>query len=252
MITEAKERGLVAKEPELIAPASLERTLEALKRFQEFKEKALGDEDYVTIQNKKRVKKSGWLKYALACSLSLEKREEREDRRDDGEIIFHYTYRAIATNGRFADAAGSASSDEREFAHEIHDIRALAQTRAMERAISNLVGGGEIGAEEISGEPSQAPPPPATKTTEQRPGPPKGSLSPTKLGKLNLPGKNPAIHVRICTGEQVQEIEELADGYKEAFGYDPLADILREAKVQAINQITYDQAEAALKWLKGL
>ncbi|MGC9015023.1 MAG: hypothetical protein ACP5KW_11665, partial [Thermoproteota archaeon] len=35
------------------------------------------------------------------------------------------------------------------FTREIHDARALAQTRAMERAISILVGGGELGAEEI-------------------------------------------------------------------------------------------------------
>lgn len=156
-----EKRELAVKEPELIAPASVERTLEALKRFQEFKTRALSKNDYVVIQGKRTVKKSGWLKYALACSLSLELREEREDRRE-GEVIYHYAYRAIAPNGRYADAVGSASSKERQYAHEVHDVRALAQTRAMERAISNLVGGGELGAEELTGpEPSEPPPTPA-------------------------------------------------------------------------------------------
>lgn len=139
------------REPELLAPATPGKTIAALKRFQEFKEQVLDKEDYVDIKGKRTVKKSGWLKYALACSLSLEMRTEREDRRQDGEILYHYTYRAIAPNGRFADAVGSASSKEREFVREIHDIRALAQTRAVERAISNLVGGGELGAEELEG-----------------------------------------------------------------------------------------------------
>jgi hypothetical protein len=150
---EKEEGAIVLKEPELIAPASIEKTLDALKRFEEFKRRVLTEDDYVTmsIKNEKRkyIKKSGWLKYALACSISLEKREEREEIRDDGTRVYHYTYRAIAPSGRFADAVGSASSDERDFAHEIHDVRALAQTRAMERAISNLIGGGELGAEEI-------------------------------------------------------------------------------------------------------
>ena len=147
-MSEKKAIELV-KEPEIIAPASIEKTLEALRRFEEFKRRVLNEDDYAVIKGKKFVKKSGWLKYALACSLSLEKRDEREEIRDDGTRVYHYTYRAIAPSGRFADAVGSASSDERDFAHEIHDVRALAQTRAMERAISNLVGGGELGAEEL-------------------------------------------------------------------------------------------------------
>jgi hypothetical protein len=166
---EEKNTSIAVREPELIAPASIEKTLEALKRFEEFKRRVLTEDDYVTmtIRNEKRkyIKKSGWLKYALACSISLEKREEREEIKDDGTRVYHYTYRAIAPSGRFADAVGSASSEERDFAHEVHDVRALAQTRAMERAISNLVGGGELGAEEMLGVEEQ------TKTSEVKPAP---------------------------------------------------------------------------------
>ncbi|MGC8578208.1 MAG: hypothetical protein ACP5M7_09505, partial [Thermoproteota archaeon] len=124
-------------------------------------------DDYVFIKDRKYVKKSGWLKYALACGISLELRSERVEEKE-GEVIYHYTYRAIAPNGRFADAVGSASSKERAFVREVHDVRALAQTRAMERAISNLVGGGELGAEEIMEAEAEEVEEPKVETKEER------------------------------------------------------------------------------------
>lgn len=141
---------MLNRDPELLAPASNERTIKVLKLFQEFKANVLDKDDYVFVQGKRLIKKSGWLKYALACSLSLEVREEKVERLPNEETVYHYVYRAIHPSGRFADAVGSASSKERSFTHLVHDVRALAQTRAMERSISNLVGGGELGAEEMT------------------------------------------------------------------------------------------------------
>jgi hypothetical protein len=151
MQTELAER----RTSSLVSPAAIGETLEAVKRFEEFKTRVLKPTDFVSIKTKdgekKYVKKSGWMLYALACQLSLEKRDERRETLEDGTKVFHYTYRAIAPSGRFADADGSASSSEREFNHEIHDVRALAQTRACNRAVSNLVAGGEVSAEELEG-----------------------------------------------------------------------------------------------------
>jgi hypothetical protein len=101
------------------------------------------------------VKKSGWLKYALACNVSLEKIEERPETLqlpgiDEPVLVFHFDYRVLAPSGRYTEASGSASIDERESSDKVvHDTRSLAQTRAMNRVISNLVGGGETSAEEI-------------------------------------------------------------------------------------------------------
>ena len=130
--------------------------------FDKFKSKVLKDDDFwvdTRNDNKRRVKKSGWLKYALACNLNLEKIEEREIDKEmppgsgDWVTIFHFDYRAIAQTGRFAEASGSASTSEREESDKmIHDTRSLAQTRALNRAISNLVGGGEVSAEEAMGD----------------------------------------------------------------------------------------------------
>ena len=49
------------------------------------------------------------------------------------------------------DAVGSCASNERRFAHIDHDVRAIAHTRSKNRAVADLVGGGEVSAEEIEG-----------------------------------------------------------------------------------------------------
>lgn len=155
LVKVGEEYAIIPKEPEIVAPADMKRVLDALKRFEDFKSKALSQEDYVVleIRGEKRpyIKKSGWMKYALACGISLQMLKEKKEVLENGETVYHYVYRAIAPNGRFCDAVGSASTTEREFAHEYHDVRALAQTRAANRAVSMLIGGGEVSYEEMIG-----------------------------------------------------------------------------------------------------
>jgi hypothetical protein len=151
-LTSTESSEIVEAEP-LVSPADPKRVLEVMRRFEEFKRQALTPNDFVMLEigkeKKPYIKKSGWMKYALACQLNLEKRDERVEEHPDGSKVFHYTYRAVAPNGRYADAVGSASSTEKVFTHPDHDVRALAQTRACNRAISNLVAGGEVSAEEM-------------------------------------------------------------------------------------------------------
>ena len=141
-----------------VVPLDVESLVALVDAFDKFKSMVLKESDFWvdTRENKRRVKKSGWLKYALACNLNLEKIEEREVDKEtppgSGKwvTIYHFDYRAIAQTGRYAEGSGSASSSERESSDKmIHDTRSLAQTRAMNRAISNLVGGGEVSAEEV-------------------------------------------------------------------------------------------------------
>lgn len=144
---------IVPVEMGLVAPIDAESILAAFRKFEWLKKNVIRPSDTVKIGNVTRTKKSGWLRVALSCNVNTEKREERVERNDD-EVVYHFTYRAISqTTGRFADAVGSASSSERQFTHIPHDVRALAQTRACSRAISNLVGGGEVSAEEMRSAP---------------------------------------------------------------------------------------------------
>lgn len=134
----------------IVTPAQADAVLETIRAFEFFKTKVLTPKDFATIQGHPWIKKSGWAKYSLACNVSTEVREERIEEHD-GHRVYHFTYRAIhLPSGRFADAVGSASEAERKaWNHPEHDVRSLAQTRAFNRAVSNLVGGGEVSAEEI-------------------------------------------------------------------------------------------------------
>lgn len=130
------------------------------------------------IQGRPYINKKGWRLIALAAGLSLEvlgqpQRVEAED--DRGRYytwIFHV--RATAPNGRFAEAWGACSSRDPFFAikdgnmreaHEVDEANIIhtAQTCAYNRAISDLVGGGEVSAEEIQiSFPGEQQPQPAT------------------------------------------------------------------------------------------
>lgn len=142
---------MVPVEMGLVAPVDAESILAAFRRFEWLMKNVVGPGDRQKVGSRSFIKKSGCLKVALACNMSLEKREEHVEK-DGDETVYHFTYRAIASTGRFADADASASSGERNFTHIPHDIRALAQTRACNRAILNLSAAGEVSFEEMSPE----------------------------------------------------------------------------------------------------
>ena len=134
--------------------ASAEEALAAWRQFQELKRSLLTLEDYQDIQGRPRIKKSGWRKIAAAFGISDQiLREERRDYGSPGQgghyFVWEITVRAVAPNGRYADAVGACASNERRFTHLDHDTKATAHTRAKNRAVSDLVGGGEVSAEEL-------------------------------------------------------------------------------------------------------
>ncbi|HLH23773.1 MAG TPA: hypothetical protein VK066_14720 [Chloroflexota bacterium] len=145
--------------------ASADEVLAAWRQFQDLKRSLLTIEDYQDIQGRPRIKKSGWRKIAAAFGISDEllREERREIETPTGRhFVWEVAVRAIAPNGRYADAVGSCASTERRFAHLDHDVRATAHTRGKNRAIADLVGGGEVSAEEmIDGEVWEPPRPAA-------------------------------------------------------------------------------------------
>ena len=142
--------ALEKQEHAIVTPIEADAVLEMIKAFEYFKSRVLTPRDFATIQGKPFVKKSGWSKYSLACNVSTELRDEKMEERN-GDRIYHFVYRAVhLPTGRYADAVGSASEAEKtRWNHPEHDVRTLAQTRAFNRSISNLVGGGEVSAEEM-------------------------------------------------------------------------------------------------------
>jgi hypothetical protein len=155
--------------------ASADEVLAAWRQFQDVKRSLLTIEDYQDIQGRPRIEKSGWRKIAAAFGISDELlREERRevDLPTSRHFVWEVTVRAIAPNGRYADAVGSCSSTERRFAHLDHDVRATAHTRGKNRAVADLVGGGEVSAEEmLDGEGWEAPRPAPAATSPTGTGP---------------------------------------------------------------------------------
>ena len=111
------------------------------------------------------VKKSGWRKIAKAFGLSVTRVESGVERSAEGDPIRAWSvYRATGPNGQSQDGDGYCSVDESRFGKSggrqklENDMRATATTRAKNRAISDLVGMGEVSAEEVEvgGTPQQA------------------------------------------------------------------------------------------------
>jgi hypothetical protein len=126
-------------------------------------------------QTKKFIKKTGWSNIALAFGINIEPIGGAEmidlSHVTPGRFAIKYKVKATAPNGRYMIGVGSCDSHEDRFAvkewktpqgggkakqvptgeysFEYNDVDSTAMTRATSRAISFLVGGGEVSAEEI-------------------------------------------------------------------------------------------------------
>lgn len=153
---------LVHVEPLLPMDPEVART--AMAKYHELTNAMLTADDWQVIPNGKFVKRSGFQKIASGYGVSTEIVSEAVERGEGGTPIrAKATVRATHPSGRYADGSGRCSIDESRFktpsgrAKAEHDIAATAVTRATNRAISNLVGFGQVSAEEVDGAaPAQA------------------------------------------------------------------------------------------------
>ena len=165
-ILETRKNDVVDESEGIVrALVSPEKALSEYETFQKLKSRLLSKEDYQPIGDKTFIKKSGWRKLALVFNVSDSIVEEKKDTREDGSFVFTFKVRATAPNGRYSEAVGSCDSSERKFSKLEHDVRATAHTRAKSRAISDLIGAGEVSAEELEDEDR---PTSQTKTDEPR------------------------------------------------------------------------------------
>jgi len=137
---------------QIIAKPDVQGALEVMRAFQELKQKVLDANDVVTINGKQYIKRSGWRKIAMAFNISTEVLKIEREKIDDKTYVVRVIARARAPGGRVSEEAGVCDSTEFERGNlqgTLHNIETKAVTRAINRAISNLVGGGEVSAEEI-------------------------------------------------------------------------------------------------------
>ena len=118
--------------------------------YQIFTEKLLDKSDYIDIKGKAFKKKSAWRKYARAFNINAEIIDKDITRNDKGIVTeAEFIVRATLPDGRHCDGWGNCSKREGNKNKPNHDIPATAMTRATNRAIADLIGAGEVTAEEV-------------------------------------------------------------------------------------------------------
>ena len=156
-VSESPKSGAIVSVNDGVLVPDVKRAAEAMKAFEQLKKDLLDQgKDYVTIQGKYAITRAGFSKIALAFGLSTSvvslKRIVIQD-----DYIVHAIGRAQATNGRYAEANASCSKSEftgGAIKGTIANIEAKAGTRAVSRAVANLVGGGVLSEDELDNAPT--------------------------------------------------------------------------------------------------
>lgn len=156
-----KPIAIVSEKSAIVMPAtSIEGVRKWQKTFNEVK-KALIDQEkdveLLEIFNKKKgkvekipfIKKSGWRKLATAFNLVDEIVYEEKISEKPNVYTWKIVVRVTAPNGRSSMGVAMCSTKEFTNIRKEHDIYSTAHTRAKNRGISDLIGGGEVSYEEI-------------------------------------------------------------------------------------------------------
>lgn len=148
-MTENESTEIVPLEPvqPLMSP---EAAAQAWNVFLELKKRLLSSSDYQRIGDTKFIRKSGFRKLSVVFNLSDEIVEQEKVEREDRSFYWRIVTITTAPNGRTSTGVGICDSNERNFAHLEHDVYSTAHTRAKNRAISDMVAGGVVSAEEMS------------------------------------------------------------------------------------------------------
>jgi len=95
-------------------------------------------------------RKSAWRKLAKFYNISTSIIDDKREDREDGSWIWRYKVKAVAPNGQSQMGIGSCDSKEvQNDRRREHDTESTAHTRAKNRAISDLIGFGQVSAEEV-------------------------------------------------------------------------------------------------------
>lgn len=136
---------------------NVDLAVEQWEQYQELCKRLLNETDYQEIvqkgETKQFPKKSAFFKLGRAFNVNTEiiKKEEYRHPKTHRLIDVDYTVRATLPNGRSVVANGSCDKYEKgKDKASAHDLRATAETRATNRAISKLIGAGEVSWEEVN------------------------------------------------------------------------------------------------------
>lgn len=187
----------------------------AIAEYEALKAAIIRPGDVQKIQGRDFLKKSFWRRVATCFGLSLELVSETRGHDEKGGLFYSVIYRAVAPNGRVMTADGYCSQSEQgRGGWPEHNVRATAHTRAKNRAISDLVGGGEVSADELT-EYVEADPAPATpsQASPNRPQPAK-TTAVTAAARHTSAGTDLWAEVRELATQLMLSDEERGDLFK--------------------------------------
>lgn len=136
----------------LLSADEMARAIQAYQNLQKSLDASMPDQ-IMSIRGRKFRKKGYWRSIRTAFGLSVAcTADERITTAEDWG--YRVTYRATSPGGNFADGDGTCMASEKTYSGDAsqateHNIRSHAHTRAFNRAVSNLVGFGEVSAEEM-------------------------------------------------------------------------------------------------------
>lgn len=246
--------------PIVMPVVSAQEALTAWNAYLDLKKQIVETNDIQVIAGKQFLKKSYWRKIATFFNLTVDLVNESHEELN-GELIWNFACKATAPNGRSAIGTGSCSAFEKativngkpmqkgkvlewgknsngksfpvkwewETAqpNSIHNVRTTAETRAWNRAVSNLVGGGEVSAEEVAqSEVIYEPTPKPATPPEQAKQPLQGPISQPQIAKIfvllkekgvteeRLKEKYGVAHMNDLTKDQASKIIEQLINYR--------------------------------------
>lgn len=135
---------------------SPEKAAAAMLQYQNICKAMLDDSDFQEIKTqsgpKAFKKKSAFRKLARAFQISDEiVKEELIEHKQPDFSVWKIWVKAYTPTRSVIGVGMCSSRESRTFAHLDHDLYATAHTRAKNRAISDLIGSGEVSAEEMEG-----------------------------------------------------------------------------------------------------
>lgn len=137
----------------LFPVADLGTLRDAVKRFGEITRSLLDPQDVVEIQGTGEITRSGWDKVALAYSVSNDI-VSVEPVTIAGKVAFRAKAKVLTQNGRYSTGHGLCTVEEvrertkkeggKRDPRELHFAMAIAESRALKRAMAGLAGAGDL------------------------------------------------------------------------------------------------------------
>lgn len=203
-------------------------------------------------------RKSAWRKLGKFYRISDEIVDRERVDREDGSFVWHYTVKSVAPDGQYTFGVGSCDSKEiHDERRREHDTESKAHTRAKNRATSDLIGFGQVSAEEV-GEPKfveseQADVEPREEKPKARVGDPPRKTPPKPVAEKPKPEKETPKGPPISVEDVTERIAALLPGHSELVVVSDRGDYYRVGRRKTLdkeieNHVDFIVSEMGGEW----